>query len=206
MTHEISQIQDPALFSLTAILRFFDSTVDTQQIRKECGTAPIGVPEMVRVANELGFKARAKRPKWAHLSKAALPGVAALHGGGFLILGKLAEDKVLVLQPGASRPEVISRGQFESLWDGRLVLVARRGRLYRVVRRGVDAVIDLARAARVRTSEFLAGIQKLPMRIRNPLVETVTAMVTTARHLLDDAYSSFFMQGAASTQTAPVAL
>jgi subfamily B ATP-binding cassette protein HlyB/CyaB len=180
MPVEITQMQDPGLFSLTVILRFFDSAVDTEQIHRRCGTAPIGVPEMVRVANELGFKARATRPKWAHLSKAALPGIAALRDGGFLILGKLAEDKVLIQHPGAPRPAVIPRAQFESLWDGNLVLVARRGKLSKATRSLVGAFTELR-----------IGIQRLSMRIRDPLVGVLAELDAGTRRLVRRASSSF---------------
>src|SRR5258708_4360911 len=73
MPQEISQIQDPALFTLTVILRFFDSTVDTQRISEDCGTAPIGAPEMVRVANGLGFKARATTTNWLAFPRLRYP-------------------------------------------------------------------------------------------------------------------------------------
>src|SRR5690242_6749725 len=124
MAEEISQIQDSGLFCLTLILRFVDRAVNVQEIRACCGSGPVGVPEMVKAANKLGFKARTSRPKWSRLSIAPLPGIVALRNGKFLILGKLAEDRVLIQQPGQSRPEVISRVHFESLCDGRIVLFA----------------------------------------------------------------------------------
>ena len=172
MSEEISQIQDPGLFSLTVILRFFDSAVDIKQIRRRCGTTPVGVAEMVRVANELAFKARATTPTWANLSKAALPGIAALRNGGFLILGKLAEDKVLVQHPGARRPEVISRAQFESLWDGNVVLIARRGKLSKAAWRLAGA-----------STELRNEIQRTSLRIRNSFARVLAALDPKARHL-----------------------
>ena len=96
MPLEASQIQDPGLFSLTLLLRFFDRTIEIEQIRQRCGTDTIGVPEMVRSAEAFGFKACVIKPNWKNLSRAALPGIATLRNGGFLILGKLAEDKVLI--------------------------------------------------------------------------------------------------------------
>jgi ATP-binding cassette, subfamily B, bacterial HlyB/CyaB len=193
MTEDIRQIQDPGLFSLTLILRFFDPTVDIQQIRRGCGAGPIGVPEMVKAANRLGFKARATRPKWAKLSKAALPGIVALRDGRFFILGKLAEDRVLIQQPEASRPQVISRAQFESLWDGRVVLFARRGKLSRAVRTGAGAIHELGRrGAQVLHgfSEFHVGMRQLPKRIGKSLVDKF-ADDGRVRRLMSRAYRSF---------------
>jgi subfamily B ATP-binding cassette protein HlyB/CyaB len=191
MPQKISQIQDPALFTLTVILRFFDSTVDTRRISEDCGTAPIGVPEMVRVANGLGFKARATTPNWARLSNAALPGIAALRDGGFLIIGKLAGDRILVQQPKASRPEVIPRAQFESVWDGRVVLIARRGKLSKAVWSGADAIVDLARRAAQFSqlfSELCASTRQLGTRVGKSLVGAFFKMDAPARRLIASAY------------------
>ena len=170
MAEEISQIQDSGLFSLTLILRFVDRAVDVQQIRACCGSGPVGVPEMVKAANRLGFKARTARPKWARLSKAPLPGIVALRNGRFLILGKLAEDRVLIQQPGESRPEVISRAHFKSLWDGRVVLFARRGKLSRAIRNGVGAVSNLPRQSARIFGGFCRSAINLPVRIGKSLI------------------------------------
>ena len=72
---------------------------------------------------------------WDRLASTPLPGIAALRDGGFLILGKVAEDKVLIQQPSSPRPEAMTRGQFETVWDGRLVLMTRRAKLSDLTRR-----------------------------------------------------------------------
>src|SRR4051794_8122935 len=173
MEEEISRIQDSGLFSLTLILRFVDRAVDVRQIQACCGSGPVGVPEMVKASNRLGFKARTARPKWARLSKAKLPGIVALRNGKFLILGKLAEDRVLIQRPGETRPQVISRAHFESLWDGRVVLFARRGKLSRTIRSGARAVGNLPRESVRIFSGFCRGAINLPVRFGKPLVDTV---------------------------------
>ena len=90
---------------------------------------------MLRCAKEFGLKARAPTTNWERLATTPLPGIAALRDGGFLILGKVADDKVLVQQPLSPRPEAMTRAQFESVWDGRLVLMARRAKLSDLTRR-----------------------------------------------------------------------
>jgi subfamily B ATP-binding cassette protein HlyB/CyaB len=64
-----------------------------------------------------------------------LPAIAALKDGGFLLLGKAAGDRVLVQRPSAPRPEVLSSAEFEAVWNGRLVLMARRASLSNLARR-----------------------------------------------------------------------
>jgi ATP-binding cassette, subfamily B, bacterial HlyB/CyaB len=190
MPEEISQIQDSGLFSLTLILRFVDRAVDVQQIRACCGSGPVGVPEMVKAANALGFKARTSRPRWKRLSKAPLPGIVALRNGKFLILGKLAEDRVLIQQPGESRPEVISRARFESLWDGRVVLFARRGKLSEAIRSGIRRVIELPGQSARTLQRFCRGATDLTVRITRSLVGNV-AHGGPLRKLIERASNSF---------------
>ena len=70
---------------------------------------------MLRCAKELGLKARALRTNWDRLAKAPLPAIAQLRDGGFLIVGRTNEDKILVQNPDASRPEAMSRAAFEAV-------------------------------------------------------------------------------------------
>src|SRR6266403_4190000 len=126
---------DSALGALVLLLRIHGIGADAGQIRHRCGTATIGVTEMLRCAKELGLKARASTTKWDRLTGTPLPGIAALRDGGFLILGKAAEDKVLVQHPSSSKPELMTRVEFEAVWDGRLVLMARRVTLSDLSRR-----------------------------------------------------------------------
>ena len=117
------------------LLRCHGIGADSGQIRHRCGTVTIGITEMLRCAKDLGLKARAPTTNWDRLASTPLPGIAALRDGGFLILGKVAEGKVLIQKPSSPRPEVMTRAQFETVWDGRLVLMARRATLSDLSRR-----------------------------------------------------------------------
>jgi ATP-binding cassette, subfamily B, bacterial HlyB/CyaB len=126
---------DPGLAALVMLLRCHGVGVDSAQIRHRCGTATVGVAEMLRRAKDLGLKARSPTTKWERLASTPLPAIAALRDGGFLILGKVGEDKALIQKPSSPRPEAMTRAQFEAVWDGRLVLMARRAHLSDVARR-----------------------------------------------------------------------
>jgi subfamily B ATP-binding cassette protein HlyB/CyaB len=125
---------DSALGALVMLLRFHGVGADAEQIRHRLGLTRIGVTEMVRCAKQLGLKAEARRSNWERLTGTPLPGIASMRDGTFLIVGKASEDKALVQRP-SSRPEVIPRAEFEALWDGRLVLMARRASLLDLSRR-----------------------------------------------------------------------
>lgn len=131
----VSTAADPGLESLLVLLRLQGIGSDREQIRHRLGTNKIGAPEMLRCAKDLGLKARACQTNWSRLSKMPLPAIAALRDGGFLLIAKAGQDKVLVLSPPASRPSVMTRAELLAVWDGRLILMTRRAGLLDVTRR-----------------------------------------------------------------------
>ena len=64
-----------------------------------------------------------------------MPAIAALRDGGFLLLGRASEDKILVQVPDQPRPQLMTRAELEAGWDGRLVLMTRRAKLTDLSRR-----------------------------------------------------------------------
>jgi ATP-binding cassette, subfamily B, bacterial HlyB/CyaB len=126
---------DPGLVALVMLLRFHGVGADPAQIRHQCGTAAIGVADMVRCAKEFGLKARVLKTGWARLATTPLPAIAALKDGGFLLLGKVGDDKVVVQSPQTPRPELMTKDELEAIWDGRIVLMTRRASLMDLSRR-----------------------------------------------------------------------
>ena len=134
---EIPEMPAPPPSGLTALvllLRFHGIGADAEQIRHRFG-ADIGVPEMLRCAKEFGLKARSYRSKWERLVTTPLPGIAVLRDGRFLVVGKASEDQIIVQDPLSPRPVLMSRAEFEAIWDGRVVLMAGRAGLTDLSRR-----------------------------------------------------------------------
>src|SRR5262249_40608338 len=102
---------DPGLEALVTLLHFQGVAADRGQIRHRLGTDKIGAADMLRCAKDLGLKARAYRTDWSRLAKTPLPAIAALRDGGFIVVAKAAEDKVLVQSPQASRPALMTRDE-----------------------------------------------------------------------------------------------
>jgi subfamily B ATP-binding cassette protein HlyB/CyaB len=128
-SHEGSKFEDSGLACLVILLRIHGIAAEAEQIRHRMGTKHVGITEMLRCAKEFRLKARAYRTKWARLASTPLPGIAVLRDGGFLVLGKASAKEVLVQRPSFPRPELMSREEFEWIWGGRLVLMARRASL-----------------------------------------------------------------------------
>jgi ATP-binding cassette, subfamily B, bacterial HlyB/CyaB len=126
---------DPGLAALVMLLRFQGVGADGEQIRHRFGGARIGVAEMLRCAKDLGLKARIFTATWDRLVQSPLPGIAALGDGGFVLVGKAGNDKIIVQSPLAQRPQMMTRVEFEAIWDGRIVLMTRRAPLTDLTRR-----------------------------------------------------------------------
>jgi ATP-binding cassette, subfamily B, bacterial HlyB/CyaB len=126
---------DPGLEALVTLLQFQGVAADRGQIRHRLGTDKIGAPEILRCAKDLGLKARACRSSWRRLGRTPLPAIATLGDGGFLVLAKVGDGKALVQAPQAPRPALMTQDEFLEIWDGGLILMARRASLSDLTRR-----------------------------------------------------------------------
>jgi len=121
--------------SFTTLLGLHGVAADQGQIRHRFGSAAVGLQDMLRLGKELGLKAQVLRTKWPRLICTPLPGIATLKTGGFLLIAKADSEKALVLVPNAPRPSIMTRAEFEAVWDGRLLLMTTRAGLLNLARR-----------------------------------------------------------------------
>ncbi len=137
MSTEVDNLRsvDTGLEALVTMLRLLGVAADAGQIRHRLGTNKIGAPEMIRCAKGLGLKARAYRTDWSRLARAPLPAIASLSDGGFIVVAKAAEDKVLVQSPQTRRPALMTRDEFVAIWDCQLIMIVRRAGLSDITRR-----------------------------------------------------------------------
>src|SRR6266481_68249 len=126
---------DPGLEALVTLLHLQGVGADAGQIAHRLGTDKLGAPEMLRCAREMGLKARSYRTDWSRLASTPLPAIAPLRDGGFLLIAKADKDKVLVQSPLARRPVLMMRDELMAVWDGQLILMARRAGLSDITRR-----------------------------------------------------------------------
>ena len=128
---------DPGIIALVMLMRLHGVAADGDQIRHRFAARPVGVAEMVRCGKEFGLRTRVVRTQWSRLPHTPLPVIAALRNGSFLLIGQVNADegKVLVQEPTAARPRVMTQAELEEVWDGRIVLMARRSALSSLTRR-----------------------------------------------------------------------
>jgi subfamily B ATP-binding cassette protein HlyB/CyaB len=123
------------LDALLTLLHLQGVAADRDQISHRLGTSTLGAPEILRCARDLGLKARTLRTSWPRLAKTPLPGIAVLRDGTFMVIAKASDEKVLVQSPQTGRPELMTRDEFARVWDGGLILMARRAGLSDLTRR-----------------------------------------------------------------------
>ena len=133
-------IEDPGLYILDLLLRLIGAGLEFEQLRHNVAS-PVGVKEMVRYARTAGLTARCSKLAWTRLAGGPLPAIAVLRNGSFLLLGKVTGDTAIVLAPHAERPTLMTRDQFEAVWDGRLISVKKRGALASQVEQSREAAV-----------------------------------------------------------------
>ena len=126
---------DTGLTALVLLLRFLGVAADPQQIRHRTAGAALDPSAMVRAARELGFKARAIQGRLERLPGMPLPAIARGIDGRYFILGRVAAERALIHEPWREAPRLIALADLAALWDGTLVLLARRARIGDLARR-----------------------------------------------------------------------
>ena len=122
--------------TFVALLALQGVAADEDQIKHKIGGGALRLDGMLRLAKELGLKARVIKSSWPRLMQTPLPGIAPLKQGGFLLIARTDKEKALVLgsEPDA-RPRLITSAELEAEWDGRVLLVTTRAGLLSLARR-----------------------------------------------------------------------
>jgi subfamily B ATP-binding cassette protein HlyB/CyaB len=142
-----SPLDETALPAFEILMQYHGIATEPGQIRHHLGVPNPGIADLLRFAKQMGLKARAVSVGWDRLEGAPLPVIAVLRDGGFLILGRVDHDHVLVQHPLTSQIVQLTRAQFEASWTGVLIAMARR-----------PGFADLSRQFNI--GWFLAAVQK----------------------------------------------
>jgi subfamily B ATP-binding cassette protein HlyB/CyaB len=125
------------LASLCLLARLHHVAADPQAIAHQLGlppSLPVGTQQLLLAARHLGLKAKASRSSAERLTLAALPALARLSDGRWVVLAQCDGQRVLYLDPSAaggqgSRPTIEPLRVFAQEWDGDLILAASRASL-----------------------------------------------------------------------------
>ncbi len=139
---------DTGLSCLIMIARFHGVAADPAQIRHAfaIGNDGMGTPDIIRAGRELGFKAKAVTVPFEKLARLQLPAIAEIQTGEgpeaegarpaeaagakqYIILAKADAEQALVLYPAEPKPRVLKKDELTALWNGNIILFARRSLL-----------------------------------------------------------------------------
>jgi subfamily B ATP-binding cassette protein HlyB/CyaB len=80
---------------------------------------------LLRLARGRGLKAEERRVGYKGLTAVPAPFLVETREGGWLVVGRLLPDRVLVQDPASGRPQEMVPADFEARWSGRAILLAR---------------------------------------------------------------------------------
>ena len=126
-----SDESDTGLLCLLILAQYYDLPVNGSQLRHQFARSgqKLSETELLRAAKNLGLKAGLVTSDWNKLQAASLPAMAKLVDGGYLVVAKVEDEKVLVQNPTEGYSLVLSRDRFELIWSGELVLVTKRAQI-----------------------------------------------------------------------------
>ncbi|MBZ0104460.1 MAG: type I secretion system permease/ATPase [Sulfuricella denitrificans] len=81
---------------------------------------------LIMALDELGFDARRESGGLGRLGQARLPVIAETREGGWMLVGRVDAQGVVVQRAGAEQPELLKRTDFEVIWGGAWVSAQRR--------------------------------------------------------------------------------
>ena len=175
------------LLALEMLLRLRGATVTVEELRQHIGEDSVGTAEILRGARAYGFAGRSRSVSWDKLAELPLPCIAGLRDGGFLLLGKANDEKVLVVGASSPRPVLMTRAEFEAEWNGRVILLKQAKAASGLIPRFDTGVALRARQALSTTAGWgarntRAAVSGLAVRSQ-ALQQAIVARSTDEKHL-----------------------
>jgi subfamily B ATP-binding cassette protein HlyB/CyaB len=120
---------DSAAGALALILQLLGVPANPSELLHASGKEELDEFDLLRAAKRFPVKTKLSNATLEQLKSAPLPALVRLKIGGWLVVGQVNDQKVLVQNPLAVSPEVLDIDDFAARWDGVLVLMVRRAAL-----------------------------------------------------------------------------
>ena len=151
-------MSDPGAAALAFILQLLGLPANAAELLHVSGKATLDGADLLRLARRFPVKTRLIASSLERLASTPLPALAQMRDGGWLVIGRFSDGKVLVQDPAAATPEVMSAELFADRWSGNLLLIARRASLTDPNSRfGVSWFLDAIKKYRQPLTEVLIG-------------------------------------------------
>ncbi|MFV0626369.1 MAG: type I secretion system permease/ATPase [Alphaproteobacteria bacterium] len=119
---------DTGLASFAIMASFFEKPISIEQIQHKYDrqNSKFEEHELLSLAKEFSLKAKFMESSWEKLCKTPLPAIGQTGEKEYFVIGKIAEDKVLIQDPADGKPQVLSKDEFLQKWNNRLLLLTSR--------------------------------------------------------------------------------
>ena len=152
------QATDSAAASLAFILQLLGLPANPAEILHQSGKPRLDETDLLRSARRFPVKARLVSATLERLKAMPMPVLAGLHDGSWVVIGRIADDRMLIQNPAAAAPEALGADAFAERWSGRILLIARRAALSDPYGRfGVGWFLDAIQKYRQPLTEVLIG-------------------------------------------------
>ncbi|SHJ99519.1 type I secretion system permease/ATPase [Propionispora hippei] len=121
-------LPDSGLLCLATAAQLLGVPAEYQQLKRSflVGNVPADAIVLLRAAKELGLKAKQTDLVIGKIPRLALPILALLNNGQYVVIVKVDEKKLLIFDPYKGRPVTIPHEPFTKVWTGKVILLARR--------------------------------------------------------------------------------
>ncbi|MDK2123275.1 type I secretion system permease/ATPase [Parachitinimonas caeni] len=121
---------DSGLLGLVILARFHAIAAEPAQLAHEFGGGvAFNETRILLAGRKLGLKCRAVDSSIERLAKLPLPALVEDVNGGYFVLARASDGKVLIQDPRVGRPETLDLDQLRSRWSGRAILFTSRASL-----------------------------------------------------------------------------
>jgi subfamily B ATP-binding cassette protein HlyB/CyaB len=149
---------DPAAAALALGLQFIGLPANAAEIVHQSGKTRLDQNDLIRYARKMPVKVRFIASNLDRLAITPGPSLAPMKDGRWLVIGKVADGKILVQDPAERTPQLIDLADFAEHWSGNLFLMARRASLVDPHQRfGIGWFISAIRKYRQPLTEVLIG-------------------------------------------------
>jgi subfamily B ATP-binding cassette protein HlyB/CyaB len=128
---DLTEKPDTGLACLLLLARLHEVAADAAQLQHQFGHEPMDVSALLLAAQSLQLTAKAVPQDVARFDKAALPAMAPLQDGRFMVVARFhaavgqQPARLLVQHPGES-PSVMSLDELQAVWTGELIFITSK--------------------------------------------------------------------------------
>ncbi|MCU1740708.1 MULTISPECIES: type I secretion system permease/ATPase [unclassified Pseudomonas] len=120
-----SDTLDTGLACLVMLARFHSVAASAEQLAHEyvAQGQQFGKAEILLASRQLQLKSKSVRSKFDRLPQTPLPAIACADDGSYFIIARVDQDKILIHDPRAQRPQVLTADELKARWSGELILI-----------------------------------------------------------------------------------